>query len=75
MLFLPSVLVTNISCSIKNHFLLCHSDTTSKFLLSTLSQKITSCNVNSNYKPYSSRHSMVFLRTIAADVEYSFLKN
>ena len=49
-----------------------YSDTTSKFFLSTVSQINTSCNVNSNDKSYSSSHSKVFSKSIAAVVKYSF---
>ena len=52
-----------------------YSDTTSKFFLSTVSQKTTSCNINSNDKSYSSSHSKVFSKPIAADVKYSSFKN
>ena len=50
------------------------SDSTMKSFLSTVSQINDSCNVNSNDKSCSSRHSKVFSKPIAADVKYSSLK-
>ena len=58
----------------KNHILLCHSQTTEvNLFLPTVSQINTLYNVNTNDKS-SSTYSMVFSKLIVADVKYSSFK-